>query len=216
MKIKVLFFLFFISAFTMNTQQNKNYMDMSEKKLATFNDAITLMRALYNEKDQNNIYINNILWAASKKLFKVSIPIKSNEINPVITRKEFSFWLCRVFVLNKGESPMNRYQAFNICEKLGIVYRGRGADDSFTGQELLDTFAYFDYYVRTNKIQKRATLLSLYDDDYTGLPEWRAALYRELEEQRRYEKKLRLERKKQKENRAIKSNNEEIDSKIVE
>jgi len=59
----------------------------------------------------------------------------------------------------------------------------------------LDTFTYYDYYIRSNKIKLRFNNLPLFDDEYDGVPEWRVKLYNELDEQRKYEKKMMQERK---------------------
>ena len=213
-KIMLLFILFCITTGSLYTQENEFFIKLSQKQLATFNDAITLIKLLYDERDDSNIYLENIIWAASKKLFKVSIPITEKQINPVITRKEFAFWLCKLFELNGKEYPINRKAAYNACLEHGIIVEGRGAEDSFTGQELINAFAYFDYYVRVNNIKRRDKELKLYEDGYDSLPEWRKQLYRELEEQRAKEKKLKEEkRKKWKEK--FKKNKTEEDKEVI-
>ncbi|MCG8572295.1 MAG: hypothetical protein MJB14_19350 [Spirochaetes bacterium] len=185
---KVTLFYFLLIIFSNSNlfgQQNSYFVKLSEKDLATFNDAISLMRLLYDEKDVNTAFIDNILWAASKKLFRVTIPIKETEVNPIIKRKEFCYWLCKIFQINKSKFiPINRMVAYNICLEIGIVNPGRGPDDSFSGMELLETFSYFDNYVRLNQIKQRSASLVLYEDEYDSLPEWRKLLYKELTEQR--------------------------------
>lgn len=202
-----------ISAFS---QQNKFYIDLIEKDLATFNDGITLMRLLYNEEDENAIFADNILWAAEKKLFRVSIPIKIEEINPVLTRREFAFWICKIFNTKGGlvnRKKIMKYSAYKICVDLGILAKGRGAFDSFTGQELLDTFSYLDYYIKYKKLKPKEGILEFYDDEYDSLPDWRARLYRELDEQQKQEKEKRLQkketRKKKRQERIDKQKNKE-------
>lgn len=177
-------------------QENRFFIDLSRKELATFNDAITLMKLVFDEQDDSNVFIDNVLWAASKKLFRVTIPIKENEINPLITRREFAYWLCKLFELN-GKMVPTRRSAYLVCVELGIISPGRGPLDSFTGQELIDAFSYFDNYVRISRIKARAEMdeLRLYDDNYDSLPGWRKELYRELEEQRAEEKRLKEEAK---------------------
>ena len=116
---KILFVICFCLLITIGySQQNEFFIKLSQKELATFNDAITLMRLLFNERDDSSIYIENILWAAGKKLFKVTIPIKTDQINPIITRREFAYWICKVFN-NKGglvnRKKVTRYSAYKVC-----------------------------------------------------------------------------------------------------
>lgn len=180
------------------SQQNDFFIELSQKDLATFNDGITLMKLLYNERDDNAVYIDNIIWAAGKKLFKVTIPIKTDQINPVLTRREFAYWIVKVFNTQGGlvnRKKVNRYTAFRVCERLDIIDKGRGPFDSFTGEELLDTFSYLDYYVRFNDIRPKKGELELPDDTYKNLPEWREKLHRELDEQQEMEKQLQEKKK---------------------
>ena len=88
---KYIFIIIFTSfLFFLFPQQNKNFLILEKKNLATFNDGITLLRLLYNETDDNANFVDNILWAVDKKLFQVTIPIKPDTINPELTRGEFS------------------------------------------------------------------------------------------------------------------------------
>lgn len=192
---------------------------MKSHELATFNDAITIMRLIFDEQDDNNIFIENALWAAEKKLFRVTIPIDPDAVNPVITRKEFSYWLCRITEIGGKNVPATKNDAYKRCVSTGIVFKGRGPDDSFTGTELLDTFAYFDYYIRTNKVKLRYENIPLYDDDYNELPDWRKKIYQELDSQREYDKKIRKEKKqikKQKKNKDKAKPDDDINVKVVE
>lgn len=222
---------FLLLAGPLSSQENRFFLQLAEKELATFNDAITLMKLVFDERDDNNVFIDNVLWAASKKLFRVTIPIKEDEINPIITRREFSYWLCKLFELNGLKTPTRR-SAYKICVELGIIAPGRGPFDSFTGQELLESFSFFDNYVRISHIRARGEIaeLKLYDDNYDSLPGWRRELYRELEEQRAEEQRLkeekRLKRKQKRQDRLNKSEDDEVnleddsdddlDEKIVE
>ncbi len=74
-----------------------------------------------------------------------------------------------------------KYSAFRTCVNLGLLNPGRGAFDSFTGEELLDTFSYLDYYIRYNSILPKSGTLEQQEDEYKNLPEWRERLYRELD-----------------------------------
>jgi hypothetical protein len=197
-KTMLLIFFAFMTAFNAFSQDNDFFIKLAEKKLATFNDGITLMKLLYNEKDDNFVFIDNVLWAAGKKLFKVTIPIKADTINPLLTRAEFAYWICKVFNTEGGlvNTPyLNKYYAFKKCVDVGIITEGRGASDSFTGAELLDTFSFLDYYVRANDIKPKKGILEKTDDTYKNLPEWRLKLHRELEEQREMEKQQQLKKK---------------------
>ena len=87
---KYIFIIIFTSfLFFLFPQQNKDFLILEKKNLATFNDGITLLRLLYNETDDNAKFVDNILWAVEKKLFKVTIPIKPDTINPELTRGNF-------------------------------------------------------------------------------------------------------------------------------
>ena len=114
--------------------------------------------------------------------------------------------------------PATRGQAFKRAVHAGILYPGRGPDDSFTGLELLDTFAYFDYFVRSSQVVLRFENVPLFQDNYSDIPDWRAKLYDELDEQREYERKLREERKNKakKKKSDLNTIDEEINIKIVE
>lgn len=201
MKKKLFLIIFFVFSFTMiYSQQNKYFIELMEKEIATFNDGIALIRLLYNEENYDNIsYIENILWAAQKKLFKVTIPITTDQIDPVLSRREFAFWICKLYNTKGGivnTKRIMKYSAFRICVNLGILAPGRGAFDSFSGEELLDTFSYLDYYVRYNEIVPKEGDLERPDDTYKNLPKWRERLYKELDEQKRKEKELREQKKK--------------------
>lgn len=210
--IFVIIFVFIINLFS---EDNKFFIELSYKKIATFNDAITLIRLLYNESDNNSTFIDNIIWAASKKLFRVTLPIKEDQINPIITRKEFSYWICGMLNItgNKNkETRLSRYQSYKLCVSLGIMGTGRGADDYFSGKELIDVFSYLDYYVRYKKITPREEEIERFKEDYQDFPEWRKILYKEFDEQREKEKK---ENKKIKdENKQQKYNNREFERKM--
>ncbi len=190
--IFIIFFALINSTFFLNSIENSFFQKLRDKELATFNDAITLMRILYDEEDSDDIFIENILWAAGKKLFQVTIPLKPDTINPVITRQEFAYWICKVFNLTNSKSDIetNRYASYYLCIDLEILKPGRGLEDVFTGTELLDTFAFLDYFVKYNKIRPKEGVLELPKTDYDDLPEWRKVLYKELDDQRGNEKKL--------------------------
>ena len=132
---------------------------------------------IFSETSPSADFKENIIWAAEKKLFKVSIPIKEDTVNPIITREEFCSWLCKLFEIGGSFNPRNKNAAYKRCITTGIVLPGRGAKDSFTGAELLDTFSYFDSYVRRYNIKKRYDNLPLFDDTYDDLPSWRKKLY---------------------------------------
>lgn len=173
---KVILCLLFIPCFIFS-EENNFFIDLRSKNLATFNDAVTLMRYVFSETSPSADFKENIIWAAEKKLFKVSIPIKENTVNPIITREEFCSWLCKLFEIGGSFNPRNKNAAYKRCITTGIVLPGRGAKDSFTGAELLDTFSYFDSYVRRYNIKKRYDNLPLFDDTYDDLPSWRKKLY---------------------------------------
>jgi hypothetical protein len=206
-------------------KNNDFFINLSQKPVASFNDAITMMKLLYDEKDDSNVFIDNVLWAAGKKLFQVTIPIKSDEINPAITRKEFAYWCCQVFNLKsaKVKSPINRYSAYNLCVELGIIDAGRGQDDIFSGNELIDTFSYLDYYVKINKIKPNPGMLGI-TDDYEYVPEWRKKIYKELDDQQKQEKLLREQykgkninkKKPETQNPDIQEKNKEIKEKFID
>jgi hypothetical protein len=90
---------------------------------------------------------------------------------------------------------MTRHDSYYQCIELGIMSPGRGQNDIFTGQELLDVFSYLDYYIRYYKIKPYPGMLSEYSS-YDYLPDWRKQLYKELDEQREREKMIREEKKK--------------------
>jgi hypothetical protein len=190
-------FLFLSLNFTVFSQENAFFIKLAQKPVASFNDAITLMKLMYDEKDNSDVFIDNVLWAAGKKLFQVTIPIKPDEINPAITRKEFAYWCCQVFNLRSEvkKTPTTRYLAYNLCAQLGIIDAGRGQDDTFTGSELIDTFSYLDYYVKVKNIKPNPGMLNASNDDYEYIPEWRKKIYRELDEQQKQEKLLREQNK---------------------
>lgn len=192
-KILIMAIVMLISGISVFSQdiENQYFIKLTEKEIATFNDAITLVRLLYNEEDYNSSFVNNILWASLKKIFRVTIPINEKEINPIIQRREFAFWLCKIFNLNNSDTVLNRYSAYLFCLRLGILNQGRGPFDSFTGAELLDTFTYADYYIRLHKIEPRFGPLAAYMETYEELPEWRKQLYKELDEQQEAERNAR-------------------------
>ncbi|HOF00752.1 MAG TPA: hypothetical protein PK385_08115 [Spirochaetota bacterium] len=200
MKLKI-FLLLIMATIQINSSQNDFFRELSAKKIATFNDAITLVRLLYNEMDDNDKFLDNVVWAASKKLFKVTIPIKDNEVNPVVTRKEFAYWICGVYNLNGVKSmkgrPSRKY-SYNLCVGLGLIEKGRGPDDSFTGLELLDSFSYVDYYVRAKNIKPRDEAFIYIKDEYDIYPKWRKTIYKELDEQRKAEKDKKIKKKPEK------------------
>ncbi len=208
MKKLFIFFFLSVSSITIFSQANSFYINLKEKELATFNDAITLIRLVFDEKDETKNFILNALWAAEKKLFKVSIPIDPKAVNPVISRKEFAYWLCGISEVGGKSIPTTRLDAYKRLVRVGVIHTGRGPEDSFSGIELLDTFTYYDYYIRSNKIKLRFNNLPLFEDEYDGVPEWRVKLYNELDEQRKYEKKMKQERKDNK--KKLNENGEEI------
>lgn len=198
MRKLLLMFLFFMISIFIYSQQNKFFIELSQKELATFNDGITLMKLLYNERNDNSAYVDNILWAAGKKLFKVTIPIKTDQINPVLTRREFAYWIVKIFNGPKGlvnRKKIRRHAAYRICVEVGILDKGRGAFDSFTGAELVDTFSFLDYYVRFNDIRPKKGELEILDDTYKNLPQWREKLHRELDEQQEMEQQIKQKKR---------------------
>jgi hypothetical protein len=218
---------FFLSILIINfpsfSQENDFFIKLTKKETASFNDAITLMRLMYDEKDDSDVFIDNILWAAGKKLFQVTIPIKPDEINPAITRKEFAYWCTQVFNLKSetSKTPIIRNYAYNLCVQLGIIDPGRGMDDTFTGTELIDTFSYLDYYVKSKNIKPNPGVLTV-TDDYEFIPEWRKKLYKELDEQQKQEKLLKQQNKTIKtvkpktDNPEIKELNKDIKEKYID
>lgn len=196
-KLFVLIIIIFSAAIAF-CQQNKFFMELQHKELVTFNDAITLIRLLYDERDDNSSFYQNIIWAASKKLFRVTIPIEPEKINPIITRKEFAYWICKVFNI-KGSfvrtKKLSRFAAYRICVNNNIINPGRGGYDSFNGNEILDSFSYLDYLVRKKNIRPREGELKLYIDDYATSPNWRIKLHREFDAQRAKEKQERIEKR---------------------
>ena len=198
MKKYFIILLFLYLLVDLNSQQNSFFIKLSQKDLATFNDAITMMKLIYNENDSSDVFIENILWAAGKKLFQVTIPIKQDSINPIITRSEFAYWLCKAYNLQrlKNQLPLSRLQAYNLCVSLGIMNQGRGQGDSFSGQDLIDTFSYLDFYVRYYNIQPVEGSFKVENIDYDNIPEWRAKIYKELDAQQLEEKKKRDDLKK--------------------
>lgn len=190
MKKIILCLLLYIPVFAFCNESESNFfIELRSKDLATFNDAVTLMRHVFTEVTPSADFRENIIWAAEKKLFKVSIPIDENTVNPVITREEFCSWLCKLFEIGGRFTPRNKNAAYKRCLTAGIVLPGRGANDTFTGTELLDTFSYFDSYVRRYKIKKRYDNLPLFDDTYDDLPKWRKDLYMEHDSQIKTESK---------------------------
>ena len=224
--IRKIFFIIclFFTLSTAYSQSNKFFIDLSNKDIATFNDAITLMRLLFNERDDNSVFIDNVIWAASKKLFKVTIPIKDNQINPIITRKELAYWLCAIYILDGNKRQigrLSRLYSYKVCTGLGILDVGRGPDDGFSGKELIDNFSYIDYYVRSKNISVNEEVFDIIKDEYDIYPNWRKVIYKELDEQQRKEKELkkqqRLQRKKDRaeKNKVIKQEENEVE-KIIE
>ena len=134
MKKIILCLLLFIPFFTFCDEYNF-FIDLRSRNLATFNDAVTLMRYVFAETTPSPNFRENIVWAAEKKLFKVSIPIKENTVNPIITREEFCSWLCKLFEIGGHFLPRNKNAAYKYGIKLG--YKNIG----FNGK--LYTFPYF-------------------------------------------------------------------------
>lgn len=207
-KTKIILCSLLFTCFFAFCDESNFFIDLRSKDLATFNDAVTLMRYVFAETTPTIDFRENIVWAAEKKLFKVSIPIETNTVNPIITREEFCNWLCKLFEIGGRFIPRNGNAAYKRCLTVGIVLPGRGANDSFTGAELLDTFSYFDSYVRRYNIKKRYDNLPLFDDTYDDLPKWRKKLYMEHDSQIKME--LQLNKKKKNEN------SDEIDLLYVE
>ena len=84
-RLTLLALLLLFMTISLHAQKNDFFIKLRDKELATFNDAITLMRLVFNEQDRLKPVIN-ALWVA-EKTFKVSIPIEPNSVNPVISRK---------------------------------------------------------------------------------------------------------------------------------
>lgn len=207
-----LILLVLLEACLLYSEEDHFFRELKEKKTATFNDAITIMRYVFKEPAVSSSFRENIVWAAEKKLFRVSIPININNVNPVITRKEFSNWLCKLFEIGGTNVPATKTGSYKRCVNLGIVHPGRGAGDSFSGLELIDTFSYFDFYIRSHRIKKRYRSLPLYDEHHEYLPDWRTKLWLEFEQQRQEEKeKLQLPKKP-----IQKQDSDDVDLKIVE
>jgi hypothetical protein len=198
MKKAIIIFILYLFLTLLYSQENEFFLNLSKKETATFNDGIALMKILFHEKYSNSSFYENILWAAEKKLFKVTIPITTDEINPNLTRREFAYWICKIFNGKDGiinYKNINRYSAYKICVMLGVFAESRGSFDTFSGLELIDTFSYLDYYIKSNNILPNKEIQPVIEDDnYTYLPEWRQRIYRELEEQRAMEKEKREKR----------------------
>lgn len=202
-------------------QNNDFFKKLQEKDLATFNDGITLMKIIFQEKDLATSFYENILWAAEKKLFKVTIPITRDQINPVLMRREFAYWVCSIYSGKDGlvsDKNITRYTAYKTLVSLGILSEGRGSFDTFTGLELLSAFSYLDHYIKYNKIKPDKTVQAVIEDDeYKYLPEWRLRIYKELEEQRAKEKEKRLKKIEARKNRIkTKSKTEKLEEKKIE
>ncbi len=160
---------------------------------ATYSDGIAILRLLYNETDHNAMYLDNLLWAASKKIFRVSLPIKTDKLDPPLTRMEFAYWLCGMYNLSSREPisrPM-RYWSYKVCTELGIMQAGGGPGERLTKSQLIDVFAVAEYYVRANNIGINGNITNEFlpessdntDDRYKEYPKWRRVIYRELDEQ---------------------------------
>lgn len=160
---------------------------------ATYSDGIAILRLLYNETDHNAMFLDNLLWAAGKKIFKVSLPIKTDKLDPELTRMEFAYWLCGLYNLSSREPvgrPM-RYWSYKICTELGIMQTGGGPAERLTKSQLIDIFAVAEYYVRAHNLTINADITNEIlpqssdntDDRYKEYPHWRRTLYRELDDQ---------------------------------
>ncbi len=179
MKKLLIIILLIISTIFTYSQENEYFLNLSKKEIASLNDAITLIKLFYNEKDFNASYIININWAIEKKLYNFSTPINPNEINQILTRGEFAYMICKIFNTKGGLVNfkfINKYHSYKKCITLGLLTPGRGQLDTFTGTELLDTFLYIDIYVRNNKININSSELKL-DSTTEYLPEWRKKFY---------------------------------------
>lgn len=197
-KITLIFFYIIFVNIIINSNELKFFKELSEKKIATFNDGITLLRLLFNEKDFEATYIENIIWSIEKKLFRVTLPITNDKFNPILTRGIFAYWICKIYNNPKGivdNKMITQFGAYKTLIRLDLLNEGKGIFDSISGKELIDTFAYIDYYVRANKIETNPEILKKITDEYDTLPEWRQRLYREIEEQRKAEKEALLKKK---------------------
>ena len=201
----LIFSIFFLTQII--PQENKYFLTLEKKDLATFNDGISLLRLLFNEADNNSKFVDNILWAVDKKLFQVSVPIKPDTINPVLTRIEFSYWICRIFNTNGGlvnTTYLTRYLSFKTCVATGIMPVGRGMFDSMTGKEILSIVGFLDNYVRINKIKPSDPKVLAFEEGYESLPKWRENLYKEFKEQRA-EENVKLNKNKKTKPEKVKS-----------
>ncbi len=206
--IIILFVLFLITF--IYSQENNYLIYLSNKKAASINDSITLIRLLYNENDFSGSYITNINWALEKKLLKFTLPIDPDEVNQTLSRGEFAFLICKVFNTKGGlvnTKLLTKYHAFNICKKIGILSYGRGQMDTFTGAELIDTFNYLEYYTNKNGIKKNIEGLN-FETTYNFLPKWRKNFYDELDNEKASLKDKRLKRKEKIEKNKLERANE--------
>lgn len=183
---------------------------------ATYSDGIAILRLLYNETDHNAMYLDNLLWAAGKKIFKVSLPIKTDKLDPELTRMEFAYWLCGLYNLSSRDPigrPM-RYWAYKICTELGIMEAGGGPGERLTKSQLIDIFTVAEYYVRANNLGINDNITNEYmpnnsdstDDRYKEYPKWRRVIYRELDDQQDAE----YQRRKQARDARKKANKEKV------
>ena len=174
---------------------------LRSNEFATYSDGIAILRLLYNETDHNAMYLDNLLWAASKKIFRVSLPIKTDNLDPPLTRMEFAYWLCGMYNLSSRDPisrPM-RYWSYKVCTELGIMEAGGGPGERLTKSQLIDIFAVAEYYVRANNIGINGNITNEFmpessdntDDRYKEYPQWRRVIYRELDEQQDAEYKQR-------------------------
>src|SRR4030042_5618633 len=155
MKNILIIILILFSLILTYSQENEYFLNLSKKESASLNDAITLIKLFYNEKNFNASYIININWAIDKKIYNFSTPINPDEINQILTRGDFAYLICKVFNTKGGLVNfkfLTKYHAFKKCLNLGLLTSGRGQLDTFNGSELLDTFLYLDFYIRNNKI----------------------------------------------------------------
>ncbi len=190
-KLLMAFLLCFVMSISYS-QQNAFLMNLAAKDVVTFNDAITVMRLLYNEFDSSSVYIDNIIWASNKKLFRVTIPISNDQFNPAISRSEFAYWITKIYPLDTTPlHNLNPYYSYRLCTAIGIINKGRGPFDTISGSELLDTFTFIDYYIRYHKITARAGTLDVDESLYAEIPEWRRTLYQEMDAQLEFEKNQR-------------------------
>ena len=174
---------------------------LRSNEFATYSDGISILRLLYNETDHNAMYLDNLLWAASKKIFRVSLPIKTDNLDPPLTRMEFAYWLCGMYNLSSRDPisrPM-RYWSYKVCTELGIMEAGGGPGERLTKSQLIDIFAVAEYYVRANNLGINGNITNEFmpessdntDDRYKEYPQWRRVIYRELDEQQDAEYKQR-------------------------